>query len=150
MQNYKIEFVSWQNKEEALTSLRHRVFILEQNIPAELEWDGEDPHCRHILASGLDNTPLGCARFKTDGKIERMCVLRPYRHHGIGLAILKKILHVAKIEKMTHVYLNAQESAMGFYHRIGFEDDGPPFLEADIIHQKMYLKLENYHEKPSD
>lgn len=91
-----------------IRQVRHAVFVLEQAIPASLEWDGHDAHCAHVLGLLEDGRAIATGRLQEDGRIGRMAVLTDWRGQGIGRAILERLLETARIRKISEVYLHAQ------------------------------------------
>ncbi len=119
--------------------IRQKVFIEEQNVSKELEWDEIDKIATHFILY-LDKIPIGTARFfEKDGiyYIGRMAILREYRGKGLGEIILKKILNFAKHRKISKIVLHAQIAVVKFYKRFGFVETNNEFLEAGIKHKKM-------------
>ena len=133
--------VSWQESQLALQAIRKTVFIIEQNVPEELEWDGLDAQCLHLLATDSQGQPIGCARFLDDGHIGRMAVASEWRGRGVGAALLRALLDIARRQSHAEVFLNAQTYAVGFYEKYGFERLGDEFLDAGIPHFKMRCRL---------
>ncbi len=129
----------------AIEAIRRQVFIEEQGIPAQLEWDGRDPDCRHVLALTSRNNAVGTGRLDPDGRIGRMAVLAPWRGQGIGSAILGALVGIARSRGYRKLTLHAQLSASGFYRKAGFRETGAPFIEAGIHHVGMekYLSWDN-------
>ena len=123
--------------------IRRIVFVEEQQIDNELEFDGEDPESDHYLV--FDNSvavATGRCRKTQDGvKLERFAVLKDYRKFGLGTLLLRSMINDF-VESTDEIYLNAQESAVGFYEKNGFEIAGDQFIEADIVHYKMVYKQE--------
>lgn len=126
----------WQCDHELLSEIRRRVFIEEQGVPKELEWDGADNDAQHWLAF-LDGAPVGTARLLRNGHIGRMAVLARGRGRGVGSAILQRILDAAEQRHLREVYLHAQTHALAFYEHFGFVAEGPEFLDAGIPHRTM-------------
>ncbi|MSP36989.1 MAG: GNAT family N-acetyltransferase [Deltaproteobacteria bacterium] len=123
---------------QALT-IRIRVFVKEQRVPAEIELDAEDRHAIHFLAI-QSGRAVGTARIvmKYDSaKIGRMAVLKSYRRKGVGAQLLKHALTTAQRLHARKIYLNAQLAVIGFYQRMGFRAVGKVFDEAGIAHRKM-------------
>jgi len=139
--NTTIRIASWQHDREALTAIRSQVFIKEQNVPEELEWDEFDESATHFLAL-LNNQAIACARLKPDGQIGRMAVLRKHRKNGIGKKLLQSVLQEAKTKNLKKLYLHAQLSAIDFYKKAGFNTIGDVFYEAEIAHRQMLIKLQ--------
>jgi D-hexose-6-phosphate mutarotase/predicted GNAT family N-acyltransferase len=141
----RVTVVNWQEAEAALSSIRREVFIEEQQVPEELEWDGEDAHALHVLVVN-DGEPIGCGRMLADGHIGRMAVLENYRGKGVGRLILKTLLMEAEKLRRGRVFLNAQTRAAGFYAKYGFNPVGGEFPDANIPHVRMEKTLDNFSE----
>lgn len=136
----EIRKTSWQRDQATLSEIRRRVFIEEQHVPEQLEWDEADASAQHWLAL-FDNTPVGTARMLRNGHIGRMAVLPQARHRGIGTALLHAVLDAANTQQLREVFLHAQTHALAFYERQGFIAEGPEFLDANIPHRTMRLVL---------
>jgi len=128
----------WEDDKEVLSAIRHKVFIDEQNVPEEMEWDEYDESSTHYLATA-ENKVLAVARLKPDGQLGRMAVLTEYRNQGIGSKLLEFILQDIEQKGLSGIYLHAQVSAIPFYKKQGFTKYGEVFNEANIPHQKMLL-----------
>lgn len=133
--------VAWEDQAAALQAIRKVVFIEEQGVPKEIEWDGEDDLCEHFLAINEAGIHIGCARLMPSGQIGRMAVLEAHRGNNHGLALLNAAIDAAQQKGLTDVHLHAQAEAIGFYRKRGFLSVGPRFLEAGIEHQEMTLQL---------
>jgi len=127
----------WTRDRAALQAIRHGVFVIEQQVPVELEWDGLDEGCAHLLAEDAAGRPIGCARLLPDGHVGRMAVLEPWRGRGVGRALLRAAVDRAQAAGFAIVRLNAQVHALGFYEREGFEARGEVFDDAGIPHRAM-------------
>ena len=141
MAGVKIRIVDWVRYGEALSSLRHTVFVEEQGVPVELELDGEDASARHAAAFSDDDRLIGTGRMLASGKIGRMAVSQSMRRQGIGRALLDALVAEARRLKLEEVSLGAQLPAVAFYERAGFEAYGDVFLDAGIDHKMMRLIL---------
>ena len=137
----EIRIVDWVRYSEALSSLRHTVFVEEQGVPVELELDGEDTSAWHAAAFSDDGRLIGTGRMLGSGKIGRMAVSQSMRRQGIGRALLDALVAEAKRLKLEEVSLGAQLPAVAFYERAGFEAYGDVFLDAGIDHKMMRLVL---------
>lgn len=131
----------WTRDEAALRALRTTVFVKEQSVSEEEEWDGLDPDCVHAIAELPPEGIVGTGRLHPSGKIGRMAVLAEWRGLGIGAAILRDLLDEARRRGLESVYLHAQLPVLGFYARFGFVAEGPEFEEAGIAHRLMRLRL---------
>jgi predicted GNAT family N-acyltransferase len=134
---FPVRAVNWYASEKALRAIRTRVFVQEQNVPEELEWDGLDEASYHVLAVAADGTPIGTARLMRDGRIGRMAVLKEWRGRGVGSALLRYLLVIAHKMGFDEVELHAQTHAVPFYARHGFRVAGEEFIEAGIPHVVM-------------
>lgn len=137
---YRICVVNWQDEAVALRDIRTAVFIYEQQVPEDLEWDEFDPVSLHVLALNSNDQPIGTARLLPDGHIGRMAVLKEWRGKGVGSAMLQRILEESSHRGMQKAMLNAQIAAIKFYEKFGFQVSGEEFMEAGIPHIKMILQ----------
>jgi len=126
-------------QKEIIFSIREQVFVIEQSVDADIEWDGRDHLCRHVIAFSDDHAPIGTGRLLPGGHIGRIAVIASWRDKGVGSAILEALISIAREEETDSVYLNSQTQAIAFYKRFGFVPDGTVFMEANIAHQKMTL-----------
>jgi len=129
---------------EACIAIRRAVFIDEQGISEEEEIDDLDGIATHILAkSGTEN--VGTARLLISGrtgKIGRICVLKSQRGTGLGAAIVKDCIDQLKARgDLNRIALGAQEYAIGFYEKLGFQVCGPTYDDAGIPHKEMEILL---------
>lgn len=120
-----------------LRSLREAIFVREQRVPPDVEWDGRDDNAVHLLAENAAGDPIGTARLLSSGQIGRMAVLAAWRRQGVGRSLLRALVEIALREGYPSPWLNAQTSAIGFYLKEGFEIKGPELLEANIPHRQM-------------
>lgn len=131
----------WHTSRHALHAVRRTVFIEEQHVPEALEWDDDDEQSRHVLALSVHGEPIGTGRLLPDGHIGRMAVLREWRGMGVGSAILRALLDLARQDGLHAIRLNAQTHALDFYTRHGFIVVGDEFMEAGIPHREMQISL---------
>lgn len=135
-----ISRVDWADKREVLQLIRYVVFVVEQNVPIEEEWDGMDESSTHFLALDTTGLPIGTARLMPTGQIGRMAVLQPLRGSGIGSQILQKVVRYAQKLDFDRIFLHAQTHAIKFYERHGFVVHGEEFIDAGIPHREMVLE----------
>lgn len=138
---FRVIVADWARDHEALRRIRETVFVREQHVPVELEWDGLDARCDHVLALDTADTPIGTGRLTAGHRIGRMAVLPDWRSRGVGAAMLHALIECAHAHRWPRVTLHAQADAIGFYRRFGFTGHGDEFVEAGIRHQWMYLDL---------
>lgn len=141
----QIELAPWETHKSKLREIREEVFVKEQNVSIDEEWDEYDEAANtiHLLAYAHEQH-VGCIRIikrkDNSAKISRLAVLKEYRGQDIGSALLTRAVDLALHQKPANIYLNAQVSALAFYEKHGFKSDGEVFDEAGIAHQKMFLK----------
>lgn len=138
---FTVSLVSWHDGEPLLRAIREAVFIREQNVPADLEWDGKDDDCRHALALSLNGDAIGCGRMQPNGHIGRIAVLPQWRNLKVGTAIIEALLEEARSRGYKKVDIYAQTNAIPFYRNFGFVEYGKEFMDAGMPHKKMKLKL---------
>ena len=134
--------VEWSTHMEKLRAIRQRVFIEEQSVPQDIEWDGLDEEATHFLALNEMGLALGTARLLTStGQIGRMAVVKEQRGRDIGRQLLQAAIDHAVEVGLERVFLHAQTHAEGFYRKSGFLPIGEEFMEAGIPHVEMALVL---------
>jgi len=144
--------------EEDLTRVREvriEVFVKEQGIPLEAELDNKDIESFHVLVVDDENgdKPVGVSRlYEEDGKFHagRFAVLKEYRGMGIGTDLVGITCEVAFRSGADEVFVNAQKQAVGFYERLGFAQCGEEFVEANLPHIPLSLKIEDFYEDGCD
>lgn len=163
-QGFHVEPVDYESALPDLRSVRETVFVQEQNVPLDMEWDELDPLCRHVLARDAQGRAIGTGRLvpplaaiqgpiarvaveadpseATTARIGRMAVLADWRGRGVGDALLRALIDEARRLGWREVSLHAQVSAIGFYVRHGFLPCDAPFVEAGIDHQTMHRLID--------
>ena len=136
-----VRLADWQADQAGLRAVRTRVFVEEQSVSEEEEWDGLDPECAHVVAETEADGIVGTGRLHPSGKLGRMAVLPAWRARGVGAMILQRLLEVARERRMRSVYLHGQVPVLGFYARAGFAAEGEVFEEAGIPHRLMRLDM---------
>lgn len=136
---------SWDALGAQAGPLRNAVFVQEQGIPSELEWDADDASALHVVACNRLGLAVATGRLvrQSDGvaRIGRMAVLSLLRGAAVGRAVLDALVEAARVRGDHQVVLHAQRSAEGFYRRAGFVAQGEPYEEAGIAHITMALAL---------
>lgn len=136
--------ISAKSDMDAAFAIRRAVFVEEQHVPAEDEYDEFETESQHFLAY-LDGQPVGTARWRRTSKgvkMERFAVLAPARRKGVGQALVRAVLDdifSQQPEPIESIYLHAQVTAMPLYETFGFVAVGPQFDECGIQHYKMVL-----------
>jgi predicted GNAT family N-acyltransferase len=127
---------------EQAFAIRQQVFVIEQNVAPEEEYDVYESSSQHYLAE-INGQPAGTARWRqTDKgiKLERFAVLEQYRDMKVGSALLKAALADVLPLKPAKAYLHAQVQVIPFYEKHGFVTEGEEFIEAEIRHKLMVYK----------
>lgn len=142
LQEFQVVPADYTADFDALRLVRETVFVQEQQVPLDEEWDDLDPQCEHVLALDLQHRPIGTGRLTPGRKIGRMAVMKDWRGRGVGEALLLALMERARARGWDEVSLHAQVAAEGFYARAGFVPEGERFWEAGIEHVTMRRALE--------
>lgn len=141
----QVHLGSWHDFRNLASPLRTEVFVHEQKVPAELEWDHEDDTALHAVALNRMGLCLATGRLLQHApgvaRIGRMAVQKQMRGSDLGQRVLQALMNAAKDRGDTQVVLHAQCSAEGFYRRAGFAPQGAVFEEAGIAHIEMLRSL---------
>lgn len=125
-------------------AIRQQVFQQEQGVAPEIDFDGEDSTATHVLAYCQGN-PVGTARIRylseTLAKVERVAVLLEHRGRGMGKALMWEAIAHLRQHEIPVVKIHAQLQAKSFYEKLGFQQKGEVFLEADLPHVEMQMQL---------
>ncbi|HEX5391193.1 MAG TPA: YbgC/FadM family acyl-CoA thioesterase [Burkholderiaceae bacterium] len=140
---------TWAELGQDAGQVRNEVFVEEQKIPKELEWDAADADAVHAVAYNRLGMPLATGRYlpyPAAGragvvKVGRMAVKRVMRGAGVGREVLFALMDAARKRGEHEVVLHAQRSAETFYARLGYTVNGEPFEEAGIPHIEMHMRL---------
>ena len=136
-----VQVGDWAAQGNAAQAIRHAVFAAEQGITADLMCDAADDSAVHALAFNRFGVPLASGRLlAAEGgvaKIGRMATLASVRGAGHGAAVLQALMQAARERGDRELLLHAQTSAVGFYRRAGFSEQGDVFEEAGVMHQTM-------------
>lgn len=136
---------SWHDLQKLASPLRTEVFVDEQKVPAEMEWDEADHTALHAVAVNRMGMALATGRLLVHApgvaRIGRMAVKKPMRGSDLGARVLHALMDAARARGDRQVVLHAQCSAEGFYKRAGFAPHGAVFEEAGIAHIEMVRDL---------
>ncbi|MBJ7907227.1 GNAT family N-acetyltransferase [Streptomyces sp. DSM 110735] len=151
---YTVRVADGPDDREACFAVRKEVFVVEQGVPEDIEYDAHDADAVHVLALGADGTPLGAGRLlhgaaatgytgadASVGSLGRLAVTRAARGLGVGAALVRAVEDAARALGLTAVDLHAQTHALGFYERLGYTQYGPEFPDAGIPHRAMRRAL---------
>ncbi|MFE1549257.1 GNAT family N-acetyltransferase [Streptomyces sp. NPDC058718] len=151
---YTVREAAGPEDREACFAVRREVFVEEQGVPQELEYDTYDTTAVHVLAVREDGLPLGTGRLlhgadalgrtggdASVGSLGRLAVAKAARGLGVGAALVRGIEDAARERGLAAVDLHAQTQALGFYERLGYEAYGPEFPDAGIPHRSMRRAL---------
>ncbi|WP_416828778.1 GNAT family N-acetyltransferase [Ectobacillus polymachus] len=138
-----IRVVETKEQMQQAFAIRKLVFVNEQKVTAEEEYDEFDSIATHVVLYDK-GVPVGTGRFRIlddYGKLERICILSSERGKGAGRLIMEKLENLAAKEGLQKVKLHAQTHAEEFYKKLGYETKSDVFLEADIPHVLMTKEL---------
>ena len=137
----QLEFGNWAELGADAGRVRTEVFIDEQRIPAEMEWDEADRTALHAVAYNRLRQPLATGRLLAEApgvaRIGRVAVSRVLRGSDLGRDIVEGLARAATLRGDGRIVLSAQRQVEGFYRRLGFSPQGEPFTEAGIAHVEM-------------
>ena len=136
MNRITVRIADWHADNADLRRIREAVFVVEQEVPPELEWDADDADAVHFLAFE-DEFAVGAARLLPDGRIGRVSVLKDWRGLKVGEALMRAAIEAAEQRGQREQKLSAQVHAAAFYERLGFHIEGDEYLEAGIPHVMM-------------
>lgn len=139
--NSRLFRTAWNEEGNRLGALRREVFVLEQKVPEELEWDEHDAGAIHFACEDLESGEIiATARLVVDsqrGIIGRLCVAKPFRQRKIATHMMQKILVCCTELQLREIELHAQLYLQEFYERCGFTAQGETYIEAGIPHVTM-------------
>lgn len=146
--SFTITQTTWQEAQQALSMLRTTVFMEEQQVSAEDEWDGKDECAIHFLVSDAKGHAIGCARILHETHhttpcfhIGRVAILKTYRKQGIGHQLMQTTIAWCQKQHPDYsIYLHAQTERITFYERLNFVAQGEIFMDAGIPHIEMWYK----------
>ena len=146
---FTVRRVDWEIDGAGVRSLRTNVFVKEQGVPEDLEWDHLDAGAIHAVAYDeawpRDATVIGTGRLIVDSpttaRIGRMAVETAIRRSGIGSAILSFLEEEAQALGIQRITLHAQNYVKDFYRHHGYREHGETFMEAGILHVEMQKSL---------
>ena len=128
--------VDWISAQIALIDIRTQVFIHEQKISADDEWDHLDATSWHFLADLPGHTNVGCLRLTPEGQLSRLAVLKVFRRRGVAEALMRGAMQFGA-QRFDRLFLHAQLPVVPFYQRLGFRVTGAEFLDAGLAHRPM-------------
>ena len=148
------KFKAFQDDLTDVYEIRRKVFIQEQGVPEQEEYDEYDKSAIFCVVyepkneseennnNDLISVATGRLVLLEDGryKIGRIAVLKEYRGKQYGDMVVKMLVNKAFMSGATKVYVGAQIRAKGFYQTIGFEEYGNSYMESGIEHIGMVLE----------
>lgn len=125
--------------------IRNQVFVVEQNVPLDLEIDQYEALTVHFVLYDENRLPMATVRLlpmeDQKIKVQRMAVLSEYRQKGLGKIIMQAAETFAKEQCYHSLILGAQLTAVSFYERVGYQAEGDIFLDAGIEHVTMTKEI---------
>ncbi|HEY2396719.1 MAG TPA: GNAT family N-acetyltransferase [Rudaea sp.] len=141
--DFTVTIADWSNDDDrdACKAVREQVFMIEQQVPREDEWDEFDERSRHVLARDAQGNPIGTGRLTADAMIGRMAVLPEWRGKQVGAIMLDALVEQGRALACPAIELHAQVQAAPFYEQFGFAAYGDEFVECAMRHVHMRLDL---------
>ncbi|MEQ1452233.1 GNAT family N-acetyltransferase [Acinetobacter seifertii] len=137
---YKVIADDWEQLEKDAKYIREQVFIQEQGIASEDEWDDFDATAVHFMVYDKEQ-PIATARLLPQHSVGRVAVLMSYRKQGIGKILMQHIIDYARNQKLPYLKLSAQTYVTAFYEALGFNVQGEVYQDCGIPHINMILAL---------
>lgn len=138
MPSLKITHGTWEESQRAAKMIREQVFIQEQNIAAEDEWDEQDEIAVHFVVYEQDQA-IATARLLQNHSIGRVAVLKSHRGLGVGKVLMQAVIAYAQQQQHPFLVLSSQVHAQAFYQALGFMQEGEEYLDCGIPHIHMRL-----------
>ncbi|WP_425495262.1 GNAT family N-acetyltransferase [Paenibacillus tengchongensis] len=141
-----VEMIDSKEQLQQAFEIREKVFVAEQGVPLEDEFDEYDRldgRCRHLLVY-WEGQPAATGRIREAsgyGKLERICVLQPFRNYGLGKSVVAALEDAARLQEWRQLKLHGQTHAEGFYRKLGYSVASPEFMEDGIPHYIMTKEL---------
>ena len=140
MSEFTVVVGDWHSLQQHAQHIRELIFILEQDIAPEDEWDDQDPISTHFVVYDADQ-PIATARLLSNDHVGRVAVLKEYRSKGIGKLVMQEIIALAKQQQRKELILSSQVHATQFYSGLGFAVQGESYLDCGIPHVDMVMTL---------
>ena len=141
----EIKTADTKNLYDRCLDIRMKVFVEEQDVPADIEVDEHEDICTHFVLFDDSGDAVGTVRYRPleDGmiKIERMAVLKPHRGKGYGYDLMEGVHRHAKSAGYKSAKLGAQVHAIPFYEKLGYSVASDEFDDAGIPHKYMIREL---------
>jgi predicted GNAT family N-acyltransferase len=137
----RIRLGSWEQLGTQAREIRLDVFVEEQGVPAQLEFDRFDPVCVHALVLEPSGRAVGTGRLMPDARIGRIAVRKDARAMGVGACLLQHLMDAARRRGDRRIELSSQIQVQDFYRRFGFVPVGEPYDDAGIVHLAMRAEL---------
>lgn len=137
---FSVKQGSWDPLQQDAKLIRKLVFISEQNISEQDEWDDQDAISQHFVVYD-QNQPIATARLLANNSVGRVAVLKAYRGQGIGRLIMLEIIAYAQAQKRPSLQLSSQVHAVSFYEKLGFSIQGDEYDECGIPHIEMVMPI---------
>jgi len=138
MPSLKISNGTWEELQQAAKMIREQVFIQEQNIAVEDEWDEQDEISVHFVVYEQDQA-IATARLLQNHSIGRVAVLKSHRGLGVGKVLMQAVVAYAQQQQHPFLVLSSQVHAQAFYQALGFMQEGEEYLDCGIPHIHMRL-----------
>jgi len=133
--------VCFNHYKPQITQIRNTIFVQEQNVPKDLEWDELDNTATHFIIESDQNNLIAYARLLPSGKLGRVAVIKQYRRQGIGNLLMTAIIEKAAKLGIETLRISAQVAVINFYTQLGFHLTSDIYLEAGIEHRTMLKTL---------
>src|SRR5699024_2488289 len=111
----------------------------EQHVPIDIEIDALENEAVHFICY-YEGNAVGASRLRFEdsyGKLERICVLEPYRRLSLGKKIIEKMEEKIRNMGYSSAKLIAQSHVISFYQTMGYQVISEEYMDVRIHHKSM-------------
>lgn len=119
---YTFIFSKWERDQDDIRAVRDQVFRDEMGLGGEFIDEAQDEDAIHVLVYEAGGRAVGTARMRSDGLVDYVAVLRPWRGNTVGGAILTYLAHIAEVKHMSSLWSEATSESVGFFRKNGFHE----------------------------
>lgn len=92
----------------------------------------------------LNHILTGVVSLFIDGEnaqFRKLAILPEFQKQGLGLKLMEYLIDFCRIQNVKRLFCNARVSAIPFYKKLGFEQEGKTYSRNQIEYIKMILPI---------